>query len=260
MLDVELRGAVLRLALDRPEVRNAFDERLIEALTAAFAELPAGVRAVVLEGRGRVFCAGGDLDWMRRMAARPEAENTRDAERLAALFQAIADCPAFTLARLHGAVYGGGLGLAAACDQAVALAGTRFCFSEARLGLIPATISRVVTPKIGPGPARWLYASAREFDAETALRIGLVHHVAIDEAALDAEVEASLAAVLRCGPAAVAAAKRLVADPPASPGDAAARLAQTRAGDEAREGIAAFLEKRTPGWVPAPESAPEAGS
>jgi len=262
MLDAEMRGSVLHLLLNRPEVRNAFDERLIEALADAFADLPSGVRAVVLAGRGKVFCAGGDLDWMRRMAAHPEAENTRDAERLAGLFQTIADCPAFTLARLHGAVYGGGLGLAAACDQAVALAGTRFCFSEARLGLIPATISRVVTPKIGPGAARWLFASAREFDTTTALRLGLIHHVAGDEAALDAEVDVSLEAVLRCGPSAVAEAKRLVLDPPAGPAEAARRLAAVRSGDEGREGISAFLEKRIPGWVPfpgVPQPAPKEG-
>lgn len=245
MLNVESDGPVRRLTLNRPEVRNAFNEELIARLTEAFRDL-AGVRAVVLTGAGSAFCGGGDLDWMRRAAAKSEAENREDALRLARLYQAICDCPAVVIARVNGAAFGGACGLVAAADVAVAHPTATFAFSEVRLGLVPATISPFVVRKIGPGHARALFTTGEAFGADRALAIGLVHEVAED---LDAAVEQKLKAVLAAGPEAVAASKLLAQQTPLDLEAAADLLAATRAGDEAREGISAFLEKRRAGFA-----------
>jgi len=248
MLNVEFDGPVAFVTLNRPEVRNAFNDELIAKLTSTFATLPASVRAVVVRGEGKGFCAGGDLEWMKKASAYNEEENYQDALKLAGLFRAVAECPAVVIARIHGAAFGGGCGLVAACDVAVAAEDALFSFSEVRLGLIPGTISTYVIPKIGAGHARALFATGEAFGAEKALRIGLVHDIGPVEG-LDALVDAKLKAVLAAGPLAVAQAKRVVFDSPLTPEEAARRLVATRSGAEAKEGVAAFLERRKASFV-----------
>lgn len=249
MLSVAQSGPVLRVVLNRPEVRNAFNDELIAALSDAFLNLPTGVRCVVLSGEGKAFSAGGDLEWMRRAAAYTQEQNAQDALKLARLFQAIVTCPAVVIAKVHGAAFGGGCGLVAASDVAVCEAETKFAFSEVRLGLLPATISSFVIPKIGAGHARALFSTGEAFGAERALRIGLVHEVAGAES-LEGTVEAKVQAVLVSGPDACAKAKRIAAEPPLAIEAAAMLLAEARASDEGREGVAAFLEKRPARWAP----------
>jgi len=246
MLKVESKGPVLYLTLNRPEVRNAINDVLIAALTQAFTDLPVGTRAVVLRGEGQGFCAGGDLEWMRKAAAYTEEQNYQDALKLAALFQAIVNCPAVVIALVHGAAFGGGSGLVACCDIAIAKSDAKFSFSEVKLGLIPATISPFVIDKIGKGHARALFATGEPFGAEHALRIGLVHDVAED---LDAAANYKLKHILMSGPKAVAASKRLTLDEDLSSDTTARRLARARAEEEGREGVAAFLEKRKAAFV-----------
>jgi methylglutaconyl-CoA hydratase len=230
MLRIQQDGPVARLTLARPEVRNAFNDDLIVALADAFARLPDETRAVVLAGEGKSFSAGGDLEWMRRAAGYTEDQNYEDALRLGRLFEAVAFCPALVVAQVHGAAFGGGCGLVCCADVAVAAEGTLFAFSEARLGLVPATISPFVIPKIGAGHARALFATAEAFDAQHALRIGLVHAV-VGEGELEAEVDRKVAAALKCGPRAVATAKRLALEGPFPMEHSARLLAQARSSD-----------------------------
>jgi enoyl-CoA hydratase/carnithine racemase len=244
MLKVESEGSILRVTLNRPEVKNAFNAELIANLSETFETLPAGTRVVVLSGAGETFCAGGDLNWMRQAADYTVEQNEADALLLARLFQRIATCPAVVIAVVRGACFGGGCGLVAASDVAFAEADTKFSFSEVKLGLVPATISPFVLPKIGAGHARHLFATGEIFDTRHALRIGLVHREFGDDA-----LDLTIKSVLASGPEAVAAAKRLASQPPLSLEAAARLLAETRAGDEAREGIAAFLEKRRASFV-----------
>jgi methylglutaconyl-CoA hydratase len=241
-------GVVARITLARPEVRNAFNDELILALTDAFHHLDPSTRAVILSGEGKAFCAGGDLEWMRKAASYTEEQNYEDALKLAGLFAAISQCHAVVIARVHGAAFGGGCGLVAASDVAICEEGTRFSFSEVKLGLLPGTISPFVIPKIGAGHARALFSTGEVFGHEKALRIGLVHDV-VARGAIDAIVEERVKSVLASGPQACAAAKQLVLDSPISPEDSARRLAQARAGEEGREGVAAFLEKRKASFV-----------
>ena len=248
MLRIESDGPVLRLTLDRPEVRNAINDELISALTGAFADLPPGTRAVVLGGAGKSFCAGGDLNWMAKAANYTEEENYADAMRLGDLFDAFCDCPAVVIARVHGAAFGGGSGLVCASDVAIAAEGTKFSFSEVRLGLIPATISTIVIPKIGSGHARHLFTTGEAFGSDHALRIGLVHKV-VPEAELDSSVEAVVADVLKNGPEAVASAKHVAVHGPYPMSESARLLAKARAGEEGKEGVKAFLEKRKASFV-----------
>lgn len=236
------------MRLNRPDVRNAFNEDLIAALTHTFASVEGDVRAVVLSGEGVAFCAGGDLDYMRRMGALSYEENLADARRLGMLFESVRDCRVPVVARVQGAAFGGGLGLVAAADIAVAADNCRFSFSEVKLGLVPGTISPVVIPKIGASHARALFTTGEVFGAEYALRIGLVHEVvSLDD--LDAAVERKLGAILASGPRSVSGAKRLVLDQPLSLEQCAERIASARASDEGREGLAAFLEKRRASFV-----------
>lgn len=248
MLDVRSEGPVLYVTLNRPEVRNAFNDELIAKLTDTFHKVPTEIRAVVLSGEGKAFCAGGDLEWMRKAAAYSEEQNYEDALKLAHLFDAVAQCRAVSIARVHGAAFGGGCGLVAACDVAVASQDAIFAFSEVRLGLIPGTISTYVIPKIGRGHARSLFATGEAFGAEKALRIGLIHEVAMTEA-LDEALNAKLTAILAAGPEAIYEAKRLVLEAPLSVDECAQRLARARAGDEGKEGVAAFLERRPAAFV-----------
>jgi methylglutaconyl-CoA hydratase len=252
---VDTRG-IATLWLDRADLHNAFDDALIAALTAELGRLAAdrGVRVLVLAGRGKSFSAGADLNWMRRMAGYSEAENRRDADALAGLMAALDRFPKPTVARIHGAAYGGGVGLVACCDIAVAGDTATFCLSEARLGLIPAVISPYVVAAMGPRTARRYFLTAEVFDAAAALRLGLVHEVAAAEA-LDAAVETLVAKLLGCGPAAQAEGKTLVARvargavDDAMIADTAARIARIRVSPEGREGISAFLDKRKPAWT-----------
>ena len=239
MLIAEREGAILNLTLNRPEVRNAFNAELIAALTASFSDITTSDRVVVIRGNGEAFCAGGDLNWMREAADQSFDENAADARQLYDLFEAIATCPALVVAQVHGACFGGGCGIVAASDVVVADAGTKFAFSEVRLGLVPATISPFVLPKIGAGHARALFATGAIFDAERAQRIGLVHEIGGGD--LVAKIVKNQLAV---GPLAAASSKRLAMNAPLNRAAAADLLAETRAGDEAREGIGAFLEKR----------------
>lgn len=248
MLNVESNGPVLRVTLNRPEVRNAFDDELIAQLSAVFAHIAEDVRVVVISGAGETFCAGGDLNWMRRAAGYTVEQNEADALNLARLFQSIVDCPAVVIAQVQGAAFGGGCGLVAAADVAVAARDAKFSFSEVKLGLVPATISPFVLPKIGPGHARHLFTTGEVFDGEHAQRIGLVHDV-VERDGLEAAVEKRVKNVLASGPQAVASAKRLAQGEPLGLERAARLLAETRAGDEAREGIAAFLERRKANYV-----------
>jgi methylglutaconyl-CoA hydratase len=249
-------GAVARLRLDRPQLHNAFDAALIAALTDALALLGADpqVRVVVLEGAGASFSAGADLNWMRGMAAASEADNRDDALALARLLRTLDAVPKPTIARVHGAAFGGGVGLVAACDIAIGATEAKFGLTESRLGLLPAVISPYVSAAIGARQARRWFATAETFDAGEARRIGLLHEV-VDATALDAAVQRQIDLLLKAGPLAAASAKALVrevvAGTDAAAVDAAnaALIARLRVSPEGQEGIGAFLEKRKPAWA-----------
>jgi enoyl-CoA hydratase/carnithine racemase len=241
-LRVERDGHVLRVTLAKPERRNAFDAALIAELTNAFTDV-GDTRAVVLAGDGQSFCAGADVEWQRASIALSLEENVEDAMRLYRLCETIDACAAPVVARVHGYTLGGGSGFVACSDIAIAAPDAVFGFSEVKLGIIPAVISPFVLRKIG-AHARRYFLTGERFDAETALRIGLVHEVAEDP---DAAVDAVVAELLSAGPEAVRAAKRLVREGPQ--GEETAQIAAgLRAGDEGQEGLRAFLEKRPPGW------------
>ncbi|MBO1112950.1 enoyl-CoA hydratase/isomerase family protein [Bordetella petrii] len=243
--------------LARPDVRNALDARLIAELTETFMTLgdDSEVRAIVLAGRGKAFCAGADLNAMRRSAQASQADNRADALAMATLLHTIHTCPKPTIARVHGACMAGGMGLAAACDIAVAAREARFALTETRLGLIPAMISPYILRAIGARAASRWFLSAEVFEAAEAWRMGLVHELCeADE--LDARINALLGSFMLASPQALAESKRLIRELSGRPIDAAvledtaARLAAQRATEDGCEGIAAFLEKRAPRWVP----------
>ena len=248
---------VVTVTIDRAHRRNAFDAPTIAALAEAFETLQGaeGVRIVFLRGSGGSFSAGADLDWMRIAADWSEADNRADAMGLAKMLKALSEIPALTVALVEGAAFGGGAGLVAVCDIAIATAEARFAFSEVKLGLTPATISPYVVGAIGPRIAKALFATGRVFDAAHAQTIGLVHEVAADAAALDAAKARLADEIMACAPGAVAAVKHLVRDVSARPIDhglmqeTANRIAKARVSDEGREGVAAFLAKRKPSWA-----------
>ena len=256
-LSVTREGAVAVVRLERPQLHNAFDAALIAGLTNALARLGAdeAVRVVVLAGAGASFSAGADLNWMRGMAAAGEAENREDALALARLMRTLDELPKPTIARVHGAAFGGGVGLVACCDIALGLAGAKFGLTESRLGLLPAVISPYVIAAIGPRQARRWFATAEIFDAAEALRIGLLHEVADDIQALDHALERQIALLLKAGPIASATAKRLVRDVVLQPDRDlldhlnAQLIAGLRVSPEGQEGLSAFLDKRTPDWT-----------
>lgn len=257
MLDEDIdEWGTARLTLNRPERHNAFNAELIAALTEAFTRLGGAdeVRAIVLAGRGRSFSAGADLDWMRAAAGWDAATNEEDAMRLSDMLAAINDCPKPVIAVAHGNVTGGGVGLVACADMAVAVEGTMFRLSEVRLGLTPATISPFVLARIGARARRW-FVTAEAFTAGAAQAIGLVDEVAIDADAAEAVVAHWLTHIGQAAPGAVADAKRLALDFAGQPisdelrEESARRIAARRVSDEGREGIAAFLNKGTPSWV-----------
>jgi len=252
-------GAVARVTLTRAEVHNAFDATLIAELRSTFAALaregPTELRAVVLAGAGPSFCAGADVGWMRAAMTLDREANEQDAMAMAEMFDAIDVCPVPVIARVHGAALGGGMGLCAVADLVIAESGTRFGFSETRLGILPAVIAPFVIAKIGESHARALFPGGRRFDALRAQRIGLVHEVVEGDVALDAAVEAAIADVLAAGPTATRAAKSVVREVRGLPHGSSkwhtARLiARQRQTDEAAEGLRAFVEKRPPAWAP----------
>jgi methylglutaconyl-CoA hydratase len=255
-IEIESSGAVARIWMNRPDVHNAFDERLIEELTRAFCDLgdAAEVRVIVLCGRGRSFSAGADIAWMKRQGSASLQDNTTDARKLANLFRAIAESPKPTVARVHGAAIGGGLGLVAACDIAIGSSAALFATAEVRLGLIPATIAPYVVRAIGARQARWLFQTGERIDASTALRIGLLHATSSPEQ-LDERVQLTINDVLLGAPQAQKAAKDLIETVASQPmreelmEHTATQIALCRAGAEAVEGVSAFLEKRPASWV-----------
>jgi len=246
---------VAEVWLDRPDVRNAFNDGVIAELTQAFRTLGADgtLRVIVLGGRGKAFCAGADLNWMRAMAGYGWQENQADAARLAEMLWTIYDCPLPVVGRVHGDCYAGGVGLAAVCDVLVAADGVQFCLSEARLGLLPATIAPYVVKALGEQASRRYFISAERFSAAQAKALGFVHELVAADA-LDARVAEIVALLAANGPAAVKACKRLVHDVAGRPIDAALRadtahrIADIRVSAEGREGVASFLGKREPGW------------
>ena len=248
-------GPVARLRLNRPELHNAFDAMLIAALTGALEAVGRddSVRVVVLEGEGASFSAGADLNWMRGMAAASEAANRDDALALARLMRTLDELPKPTIARVHGAAFGGGVGLVACCDIAIGAPEAKFGLTESKLGLLPAVISPYVIDAIGPRQARRWFATAELFDAATAERMGLLHAVVpADE--LDAAIERQIGFLLKAGPVASAQAKALVRrvaadhDRDRLDADNAALIARLRVSDEGQEGLGAFLDKRKPRW------------
>ncbi|MFG6442389.1 enoyl-CoA hydratase/isomerase family protein [Roseateles sp. LKC17W] len=255
-LNVVVTDAVAHVTLNRPEVRNAFNEGLIAELTAAFTTLGQrpDLRAIVLAAEGKAFCAGADLNWMQAMAGYSWDENHADATRLADMLWAIYSCPAPVIARVQGDVYAGGVGLVACADIVVAVDTAGFCLSEAKLGLLPATIGPYVARALGEQASRRYFVTAERFGAAEAQRLGLVHEVVATDA-LDAKVDELTAAITANGPAAVRACKRLVKDvagreiTPALRDDTARRIADIRASAEGRDGVQSFLSKRKPGWL-----------
>ncbi len=243
-LRLEQDGDLLRVTLARPERRNAFDAELIRELTEAFAEIGDDVRAVLLAGEGKSFCAGADVDWMRRSIDLSYEENVADARRLRMMLEAIDSCPAPVIARVHGHALGGGCGLVACSDIVVAAPDTVFAFSEVKLGIIPAVISPFALAKIGPSAARRYFVTGEPFDAATALRIGLVHESAAEP---DGAVDRIVAQLRSAGPEAARHAKKLVLERPDGLGTER-RIAQRRTSEEGQEGLRAFLEKRDPSW------------
>lgn len=257
MLKIETAGGVARVTLDRPGIRNAFDDALIAALTSVLRELDAdtAVRAVVLAGNGPAFCAGADLNWMKRMAGYGYEQNLADAQALAGMLQTLDRMAKPTIARVHGPAFAGGVGLVAACDIAIGTPEAKFCLSEAKLGLSPATISPYVVRAMGERIARRYFLSAEVFDAGEAYRIGLLSMVSPSEE-LDGEIDEILKHLVQGGPQALAKIKDLIRRvssgqiDDAMVGDTAARIAEIRVSPEGREGIAAFLAKRKPAWKP----------
>jgi methylglutaconyl-CoA hydratase len=255
-LEIGVAGKVATITLNRPDVRNAFNEDAIADLAMAFDELSqeGDVRAIVLAAKGPAFCAGADLNWMKKMAGYTPAENEADALRLADMLRTIYFSPKPVVAKVQGDCYAGGMGLVAACDIVVVADGVNFCLSEVKLGLIPATISPYVIKAMGEQAARRYFLTAERFDAQEARRLGLAHEVVPAEQ-LDASVGNIVAALAANSPNAVREAKKLVRDIAGVPiddvllADTAERIAAIRASAEGREGVASFLEKRKPAWL-----------
>lgn len=258
-LTLNIAHQIAYVSLNRPEVRNAFNETLITELTEVFMTMRAdnAVRGIVLQAVGKAFCAGADLNWMQKMASYSHAENVADASALAKMLRTIYECPKPVIAKIQGDVFAGGIGLVAACDIAITAPTARFCLSEVKLGLIPATIAPYVIRAMGARQAHRYFLTAEVFDAQEAQRIGLVHEVAAHNE-LDAAVKQITDNLLLASAAALAECKRLLRDVAHAPisdalvADTAERIAQVRASDEGKAGVAAFLHKETPAWVVAP--------
>ncbi len=253
----EIDGPVGIVTLNNPDKHNAFDDALIAELTAAFKSLDtnAAVRVVVLSAVGKSFSAGADLNWMKRMAGYSQEENLRDALALGELMRTLHAMSKPTIARVQGAAYGGGVGLAACCDIAVGTHNATFSLSEAKLGLIPAVISPYVIAAIGERAAHRYFLTAERFDAGEAYRLGLLHELTMDDSAMDDKINDLTDALMTCSPQAIAEGKSLIAAVAGRPidgeviADTAQRIARVRASEEGKEGVRAFLEKRKASWI-----------
>lgn len=256
-IHIQQDGPVVTITLDRPEVKNAFNETVIAELTAAFRSLNAQTRVVVLTGSGDVFCAGADIAWMKKSIACSETENAHDADLMAQMFRAIDECPCAVIGAVNGHALGGGMGLVACCDIVVAVESAMFGFTEVRLGIVPAVIAPFSLRKIGARQARRYFLTGERFGVEQAQAMGLVHEIAAADE-LDQRVADLTARLLKSGPRAVAIAKQLIRDVPTMNTDTAhdhtvQTTARARTSPEGQEGLGAFLEKRVPNWI-APES------
>jgi len=256
MLKVETDKHVARVILDRPDVHNAFNDELIKLVTNAFNDLGQreDIRVIILAGNGKSFCAGADLTWMKSMVEYSHEQNVEDARAAARMFLEIAKCPKPVIARIHGAALGGGAGLAAACDIAIAVESAQFGFTEVKLGILPAVISPFVLARIGSARAREFFITGERFLAAVAQNIGLIQHVVAHDFALDALIESKISQILTSAPQAVAAAKELVFGVASrtletSLDYTAEAIARVRAGDEGQAGMKAFLERQKPPWI-----------
>ena len=248
-------GKVARVTLNRPELHNAFNDQMIVELADAFRTLGAdpSVRAIILDAEGKSFCAGADLNWMKRMVDYTFEENVQDARALAEMLQTIRDCPKPVIARVHGAAFGGGVGLVSACDMAVALKDATFCLSEVKLGLLPAVISSFVLEKIGPTQARRYFLTAEKFSGKKARKIGLISESVEDVEQLDAMIVEMVESLLQNAPGAVASCKTLITnvvgfDWSRAMDISTRMIAERRISEEGQDGMKAFLEKREPAW------------
>lgn len=251
------RNGVATISIHRPQLHNAFNEIVIEELTQSLIDVGANekIRVVVLASEGKSFSAGADINWMKRMVDYSFEENVRDANVMALMLRTIRECSKPVIARIHGATFGGGVGIAAACDMAVAIESAIFCLSEVRLGIVPAVISPFVIEKIGPGAARRYALTAERFGAVEAKRIGLINEVVASVGELDAWIEKISATLIANGPRAITACKRVLSDIAGTPWDqvqslTTQRIAELRVSKEGQDGLNAFLEKRKPSWVP----------
>jgi methylglutaconyl-CoA hydratase len=256
MLKVDVHKPIASVLLDRPDIHNAFNDELVKLLTDAFAELGTrdDVRVIVLGGNGKSFCAGADLNWMKRMVQYSRDQNLEDARAVGRMYLTIARCPKPVIARVHGAALGGGAGLVAACDIAIAVESVQFGFTEVKLGIIPAIIAPFVIGRVGPGRAREFFITGERFLAPVALNIGLVQHVAAHELALDGLIDSKIAQILTSAPGAVTAAKELIFGVAARTLEsslefAADAIAQARTSDEGQAGMQAFLKRHKPPWI-----------
>ena len=257
MLKIEIHPPIARVTLDRPDVRNALNDELIVKLKTTFEELGKrdDIRAIVLAGNGKTFCAGADLNWMRRVASYSHEENVNDARIIAQMYLTIARCPKPVIARVHGAALGGGAGLVAACDIGVAVEGAQFGFTEVKLGIIPAVISPFVIARIGTARAREFFLTGERFLAGVAHSLGLIQHVVVAEAALDALIAVKIGQILTSSPTAVAAAKQLIfgvaeCTLESSIEFTAEAIARARSSAEGQAGMNAFLTRTKPPWIP----------
>lgn len=256
MLNVDIQGPTAHVTLDRPEVHNAFNDELVGLLTETFQDLSGrdDVRVIVLGGNGKSFCAGADLNWMKRAVDYSHEENLEDARRIARMLNGIARSPKPVIARIHGAALGGGSGLAAACDIAIAVTSAQFGFTEVKLGVLPAVISPFVIARIGPARAREYFITGERFLASSAMDMGLIQHVVANEAALDALIDSKVAQILSSAPRAITAAKELIFETALRSMEesleiAVQAIARARAGEEGQAGMKAFLERQKPPWT-----------
>ena len=252
----EIKNQIAKVIISRLEVHNAFNEEVIKRLTEIFSELGKNknIRLVILSSEGKSFCAGGDLNWMKKSIDYTHEENVEDARNLAKMFKTINECPKPVIARIQGTAIGGGVGLISVCDLSCAVSTAKFSLSEVRIGLIPAVISPFVMKKILPGEARRYFLSSERFSADEAKRIGLISEVAIDETEIDKKISEWTEAILAGGPEAISACKKMISDISSLNIDEALELssqelAKRRASKEGQEGIKAFLEKRPPDWA-----------
>src|SRR5256884_2610627 len=262
MLKVNVERPIASVILDRPDIHNAFNDELVKLVTETFTELGArdDVRVIVLGGNGKSFCAGADLNWMKRMVQYTREQNLEDARAVGRMYLTIAKCPKPVIARVHGAALGGGAGLVAASDIAMALESVQFGFTEVKLGIIPAIIGPFVIARVGPGRAREFFITGERFLAPVAMNIGLIQHVVSHELALDALIDSKISQILTSAPGAIASAKELVFGVAARTLEsslefAADAIARARTSEEGQAGMQAFLERQKPPWIAKTEKA-----